>query len=75
MCKLEILNHWIVPQQGENHSEIDEEPKITDNTAKALSAFISGRKLSFAGEEDVMLTDVLGVKIDCKYLCCSQIDI
>jgi len=28
MCKLEILNHWIVPQQGENHSEIDEEPKF-----------------------------------------------
>jgi hypothetical protein len=27
MFKLEILNHWIVPQQGKNHSEIDEEPK------------------------------------------------
>jgi len=26
MFKLEILNHWIVPQQGKNHSEIDEEP-------------------------------------------------
>jgi hypothetical protein len=25
MIKLEILNHWIVPQQGKNHSEIDEE--------------------------------------------------
>jgi toluene monooxygenase electron transfer component len=28
MLKLEILNHWIVPQQGKNHSEIDEEPKF-----------------------------------------------
>jgi hypothetical protein len=26
MFKLEILNHWIVPQQGKYHSEIDEEP-------------------------------------------------
>jgi len=26
MFKLEILTHWIVPQQGKNHSEIDEEP-------------------------------------------------
>jgi hypothetical protein len=30
MLKLELLNHWIVPQQGENHSEIDEEPFIKD---------------------------------------------
>jgi hypothetical protein len=28
MLKLEILNHWIVPQQGKNHSEIDEEPEL-----------------------------------------------
>jgi hypothetical protein len=28
MLKLEILNHWIVPQQGKNPSEIDEEPII-----------------------------------------------
>jgi len=28
MFKLEILNHWIVPQQGKNHSEIDEEPNF-----------------------------------------------
>jgi hypothetical protein len=27
MFKLEILNHWIVPQQGKNYSEIDEEPE------------------------------------------------
>ena len=26
MLKLEILNHWIVPQQGKFPSEIDEEP-------------------------------------------------
>jgi putative two-component system response regulator len=26
MFELEILNHWIVPQQGKNHSEIDGEP-------------------------------------------------
>jgi hypothetical protein len=26
MLKPEILNHWIVPQQGKNPSEIDEEP-------------------------------------------------
>jgi hypothetical protein len=26
MLKLKILNHWIVPQQGKNQSEIDEEP-------------------------------------------------
>jgi hypothetical protein len=26
MLKLEILIHWIVSQQGKNHSEIDEEP-------------------------------------------------
>jgi len=29
MFKLEILNHWIVPQQGKNHSEIDEEPSFS----------------------------------------------
>jgi hypothetical protein len=28
MFKLEILTHWIVPQQGKNHSEIDEEPNF-----------------------------------------------
>jgi len=28
MLKLEILIHWIVSQQGKNHSEIDEEPFI-----------------------------------------------
>jgi hypothetical protein len=28
MLKLEILNHWIVPQQAKNPSEIDEEPKF-----------------------------------------------
>jgi hypothetical protein len=28
MFKLEILIHWIVPQQAKNHSEIDEEPYI-----------------------------------------------
>jgi hypothetical protein len=27
MLKLEKLNHWIVPQQGKNPSEIDEEPQ------------------------------------------------
>jgi hypothetical protein len=30
MFKLEILTHWIVPQQGKNHSEIDEEPVLLD---------------------------------------------
>jgi len=28
MFELEILNHWIAPQQGKNHSEIDEEPQF-----------------------------------------------
>jgi hypothetical protein len=27
MYKSEIVNRWIVLQQGENHSAIDEEPK------------------------------------------------
>jgi urease accessory protein len=27
MIELEILKLWIVPQQGKNHSEIDEEPR------------------------------------------------
>jgi hypothetical protein len=26
MLKLEILNHWIIPQQAKNPSGIDEEP-------------------------------------------------
>jgi hypothetical protein len=28
MFKSEIVNRWIVLQQGENHSAIDEEPKL-----------------------------------------------
>jgi hypothetical protein len=37
MLKLEILNHWIVPQQGKNPSEIDEEPlNISPNLVPAL---------------------------------------
>jgi hypothetical protein len=28
MFKSEIVNRWIVLQQGENHSAIDEEPKF-----------------------------------------------
>jgi hypothetical protein len=27
MLKLEILNHWIVPQQGKNHSGFNEAPE------------------------------------------------
>jgi len=27
MLKPEVLNRWIVPQQGKIHSEIDEEPE------------------------------------------------
>jgi len=34
MLKLEILNHWIVPQQGKFHSEIDEEPFFWHRGAK-----------------------------------------
>ena len=30
MFELVILNHWIVPQRGRNHSEIDEEPEFED---------------------------------------------
>jgi hypothetical protein len=26
MLKLKILNHWIVPQQGKNHSGFNEAP-------------------------------------------------
>jgi hypothetical protein len=32
MLKLEILNHWIVPQQAKNPSEIDEEPHFVLST-------------------------------------------
>jgi hypothetical protein len=31
MLKPEILNHWIVSQQGKNPSEIDEEPIFLTN--------------------------------------------
>jgi hypothetical protein len=34
MLKLEIWNHWIVPQQAKNPSEIDEEPDLKDWTIK-----------------------------------------
>jgi hypothetical protein len=36
MLKPEILNHWIVPQQGKNPSEIDEEPKQKLNALFAV---------------------------------------
>jgi len=38
MLKLEILNHWIFPQQGKNHSEIDEEPLIYSTTPVGVTS-------------------------------------
>jgi hypothetical protein len=68
MFKLEIMNHWIVPQQGKNHSEIDEEPKniLTPEKQRSRrppSGRIFGRSLVMYGREAQTQTPVSGQSI------------
>jgi type I restriction-modification system DNA methylase subunit len=49
MFKLEILNHWIVPQRAKNHSEIDGEPqkKYHEFATILRQHNVSGRENAF----------------------------